>query len=318
MKTKEAGPQTLLEAVVYFADADVAHAFVAALRWPNGVTCPECDSPEVAFLAKRKVWNCRGCRKQFSAKVGTLFEDSPIPLTKWLPAVWLIVNCKNGISSYELARDLKVTQKTAWFMLHRIRVAMRAKSFGKMGGTTEMDETFIGGRAINMHKEKRKRVITSNGVAGKAVVFGLLERHGRNKHSTVRATVIPNRQADSLHPVIRENVETGTQLYSDAWMAYRSIGTDYAHAFVDHTEKYVEGQIHTNGLENFWSLLKRSIKGTYVSVEPFHLFRYVDEQVYRFNARKLDDAGRFLQAAANIIGQRLTYRDLTGQEAPSA
>lgn len=316
MDAKEKAPQTLLEAVAYFADSDVALRFVAALRWPEGPTCPKCESKSVAFLATRKLWKCRGCKKQFSVKVGTIFEDSPIPLSKWLPAMWLIVNCKNGISSYEVARGLKVTQKTAWFMLHRIRLAMQTKTFGKMGGEVEADETYIGGRARFMHEKKRRRVITGTGGMGKVAVSGLLERHGPDKHSTVRTEVVGNVRKGTLQERVRENVEPGSKLYTDELRSYTGLGGEYVHKVINHAEAYAKGRVHTNGMENFWSLLKRGIKGTYVSVEPFHLFRYLDEQTYRFNNRKGTDASRFLQAAASIFGRRLTYSELTGAELP--
>lgn len=314
MKPANTAPRTLLEAVTYFADQDVALAFVANLRWPNGPTCPKCEGTNIAFLETRKLWKCRACKKQFSVKVGTIFEDSPIPLSKWLPAMWLIVNCKNGISSYELARDLKVTQKTAWFMLHRIRLAMQTRDFNKMNGEIEADETYIGGKARNMHKGKHKRVIKGTGGMGKVAVSGLLERHGPDKkHSTVRAEVVGSVRKGILHERIRDNVEAGSALYTDALKSYEGLDGEYVHGVIDHAETYVKGKIHTNGLENFWSLLKRGIKGTYVSVEPFHLFRYLDEQTYRFNNRKDNDSGRFLQAAASIVGRRLTYKALIGE-----
>jgi transposase-like protein len=307
-------PETLLEAVTFFSDKDVSLSFVARLRWPDGISCPYCQAPEPSFLSTRRIWKCKGCKKQFSAKVGTIFEDSPIPLEKWLPAMWFVVNCKNGISSYELARALGVTQKTAWFMAHRIRLAVQTGTFGKLSGEVEVDETFIGGKARFMHKGKRAEKITGTGGMGKAAVMGLLERHGEDGHSRVKATVIPNVRRKTLAPAVREQVAEGSQLFTDALPSYNSLGEDYIHQVIDHAESYAEGNVHTNGLENFWSLLKRGIKGTYVSVEPFHLFRYLDEQVFRFNNRKLTDGLRFLRAAAGIIGKRLTYAELIGAE----
>jgi transposase-like protein len=314
-------PKTLLEAVRYFANEDVALAFVANLRWPDGPVCPKCGGKNVGFLSTRRVWKCRAkdCNKQFSVKVGTVFEDSPLPLSKWLPALWMLANCKNGISSYELHRALGVTQKSAWFMLHRLRLAMQSKSFAKMGGTVEVDETYIGGAARNMHAERKKRVIQGRtGMVGKTAVFGLLERHGEDKHSTVRAVVVGNNRKGTLHAHIQENVEPGAEVHSDELRSYRGLEADYTHKVINHAERYVDGQVHTNGMENFWSLLKRGLKGTYISVEPFHLFRYIDEQVHRFNNRKLDDAGRFVKAAIGVIGHRLTYRALIGaKECPT-
>ena len=278
------------------------------------MTCPHCQAPEPSFLKTRRIWKCRACQKQFSAKVGTIFEDSPIALEKWLPALWFVVNCKNGISSYELARALGVTQKTAWFMAHRIRLAVQTGTFGKLSGEVEVDETYIGGKARFMHKGKRAEKITGTGGMGKAAVMGLLERHGEDGHSRVKATVVPNVRRKTLAPAVREQVAEGSELFTDALPSYNSLGEDYIHQVIDHAESYAEGNVHTNGLENFWSLLKRGIKGTYVSVEPFHLFRYLDEQVFRFNNRKLTDGLRFLRAAAGIIGKRLTYAELIGAE----
>jgi len=307
-------PETLLEAVTFFSDKDVSLSFVARLRWPDGVSCPYCQASEPSFLSTRRIWKCRACKKQFSAKAGTIFEDSPIALEKWLPAMWFVVNCKNGISSYELARALGVTQKTAWFMAHRIRLAVQTGTFGKMSGEVEVDETFIGGKARFMHKGKRAQKIKGRGPMGKTAVMGLLERHGEDGHSTVKAKVVPNTKRKSLSPEVRAHVEEGSEIFTDTLPSYADLGAEYVHGVINHAEKYVEGKIHTNGMENFWSLLKRSIHGTYVSVEPFHLFRYLDEQSFRFNSRKLTDGLRFLRAAAGIIGKRLTYAELIGTE----
>lgn len=233
-------------------------------------------------------------------------EDSPIGLDKWLPAIWMIVNAKNGVSSYEIHRALGVTQKSAWFMLHRIRLAMQVKSFEKLSGHVEIDETFIGGKARFMHKGSRKRV-GDTGFVGKVAVMGLLERHGE-----VRCQIVPNTRRKSLEPIVKENIETGSNVYSDNLPSYRQLDAEYIHQVIDHAEKYVDGQIHTNSIENFWSLLKRCIKGTYVSVEPFHLFRYLDEQSFRFNKRTGNDLYRFLEVAKCLTGRRLTFEELTG------
>jgi transposase-like protein len=319
MATAKSAPETLLDAIRYFTDEDVALAFVANLRpdWSDGPVCPRCGADEVGFLKTRRVWKCRSCAKQFSVKVGTIFEDSPIPLSKWLPAMWQIVNCKNGISSYELARALGVTQKTAWFMLQRIRLAMQSKSFRKFKGHIELDETFIGGKARNMHYGKRKRIGITQGksMAGKVAVLGLLERHG-DKGSQIRLASIPSNKRRHLMPHITAHVERGANVHPDSLPSYVALESDYTHNVIDHAEAYVDGQVHTNGLENFWSLLKRAIRGTYVSVEPFHLFRYLDEQAFRFNNRKDTDRGRFVNALQSILGKRITYTELTGKELP--
>lgn len=307
-------PKTLLEAIRYFSDEDVCLEFMTELRWPDGVRCPTCGRDEPRFIATRRLWECKNKhpRKQFSIKVGTIFEDSPIKLDKWLSAIWMIVNAKNGVSSYEMHRALGVTQKTAWFMMHRIRLAMQSESFDKIDGEVEVDETFIGGKSSNMHKNRREKRIKSTGPAGKTVVFGLLDRHGPDGHSRVRAKVVPNNRRRILLPEIKRNVTTGSTVYSDAHPSYRMVKDEYEHEMIDHAESYVHGKVHTNGIENFWSLLKRAIRGTYVNVEPSHLFRYLDEEVFRYNARKDNDGGRFGRVAGGIVGKRLTYRELVG------
>ena len=314
MNATKKAPETLLEAVQYFADRDTALEFVAALRWPDGPTCPDCGAPEPSFLKTRGIWKCRSCKRQFSVKVGTIFEDSPISLSKWLPAMWLLANCKNGISSYELARALGVTQKTAWFMLHRIRLAMQSEGFGPFDGEVEVDETFIGGKARNMHREKRERVIKgSTGTIGKVAVMGLLERNAP-EGSQVRLRIVPNTRRHNLQPHVTEHVIPGATIHSDALASYAGLDRQYIHNVIDHAERYAEGNVHTNGLENFWSLLKRGVRGTYVSIEPFHLFRYLDEQAFRFNTRKDDDRGRFMSVVRSIVGKRVTFEHLTGKD----
>jgi transposase-like protein len=309
-------PKSLQDAIVYFSNPDNCISYLAAKRWPNGVICPVCGSEKVsAFNPTRRTWKCakHHSKREFSVKVGSLCEDSAIGLDKWLTALWLLSNCKNGISSCELARDLDVTQKTAWFMLHRIRLALQDESFGKLSGDVEVDETFIGGKARNMHLDKRERRITGTGGKDKTIVFGALERGGR-----IRTAVISDRKRTALQTEVRNHVEAGSALYSDALRSYDGLAQEYAHQVIDHAEKYVDGQVHTNGLENFWSLLKRGIAGSYVSVEQFHLFRYLDEQVFRYNNRgtrenKITDADRFSMAVSKLFGKRLTFAELTGK-----
>jgi transposase-like protein len=310
-------PTTLLEATRYFADPAVCLNAAIALRWGGGpVSCPTCGSTDVRFIATRRIWRCsqQHDRRQFSVKIGTVMEDSPIALDKWMVAIWLLANCKNGISSYELARAIGVTQKTGWFLLHRIRLAMQSEDGGKLSGHVEVDETYIGGKARNMHKAKRERVITGTGGKGKVAVMGLLARHGKDGHSTVRVSVVDDNRKRTLQAKVRENVRRTAHVYTDELLSYDGLNTDYTHNVINHAEKYVDGQVHTNGCENFWSLLKRAIKGTYVAIEPFHLFRYLDEQCFRFNNRKLTDAERFAFAASTIVGKRLTYKALIGKD----
>ena len=305
--------KTLQQAIIHFSDFDRCQQFVIESRWPDGkVRCPYCGSEDVLYLKNARLWYCKlgqHSRRKFSLKVGTLFEDSAIPLQKWLPACWLLYNCKNGVSSYEIHRDLKVTQKTAWFMLHRIRLAAHSETFEKLSGEIEVDESFIGGKARNMHADKRREKITGTGGMGKVAVMGLLERHGK-----VHTRIVPNVRKKRLQAEVREHVEPGAHLYTDALKSYEGLDADYVHQVIDHAEAYARGSVHTNGLENFWSLLKRGIKGTYVSVEPFHLFRYLDEQAFRFNNRNdMDDGDRFRLAMSKIVGKRLTYAQLTGK-----
>ena len=309
-------PSTLHEAIRYFADRDVSHTFLVSLRWPHGAVCPACNAKNPMFLKTRRIYKCRDCGRQFSVKLGTIFEDSPLGLDKWLPAIWSLANSKNGISSYELGRALGITQKTAWFVLHRIRLAMQTRTWKKMRGSVEADETFIGGAARFMHKGKRRRVIRGTGGMDKTPVLGLLERGEDGKPSRVRATVAKNLSQRGIRGHVLASVEKGSHLYTDTTQQYGKgkLPKVYQHEMINHAKEYVRGQVHTNSLENFWSLLKRAIKGTYVSVDPFHLSAYVDEQVRRFNERKSNDRQRFVSVLADIVGRRVTYSGLTGAE----
>src|ERR1017187_767443 len=309
-------PDTLRDAIIWFSVFEHCRQFMIELRWSDTkVKCPRCGSENILYVAKERVWKCyaKHDHAKFSLKTGTIFEDSPIALEKWLPAAWLLINCKNGISSYELSRGLKVTQKTAWFMLHRIRLAMQDAGFNKLGGEVEVDETFIGGKARNMHKDKRARVITGTGGKDKEIAMGMVERGGN-----VRVFHVDNRRKKALQENIREHVEAGAAIFSDELKSYDGLETDYQHAVINHAVEYVNGNVHTNTMENFWSLLKRGLHGTYISVEPFHLFRYIDEQTYRFNNRHMTDAERFDLAVKGIVGKRLTFDQLTGKTAEAS
>ena len=304
-------PDTLRDAIIWFSVFEHCRQFMIELRWSDTkVKCPRCGSENILYVAKERVWKCyaKHDHAKFSLKTGTIFEDSPIALEKWLPAAWLLINCKNGISSYELSRGLKVTQKTAWFMLHRIRLAMQDAGFNKLGGEVEVDETFIGGKARNMHKDKRARVITGTGGKDKEIAMGMVERGGK-----VRVFHVDNRRKKALQENIREHVEAGAAIFSDELKSYDGLETDYQHAVINHAVEYVNGNVHTNTMENFWSLLKRGLHGTYISVEPFHLFRYLDEQAFRYNNRTATDAERFTTVMKRIVGRRLTYNQLIGK-----
>ena len=310
MMTTNDTPKTLLEAVKFFSVYENCHKFMMAARWPDGVVkCPTCGSEHVTYMANTRRWKCYGKhpRPQFSLKVGTIFEDSPIALEKWLPTLWLLISCKNGVSSYEGARGIGVTQKSAWFMLHRLRLAMQTGSIIKLKGEVEVDETFIGGKARNMHKDKREEKITGTGGKDKTAVMGFCQRGGE-----VRTEVVPNRKKATLQGMVKENVAAGAALYSDALASYDGLDEEFAHQVVDHAIEYVHGRVHTNGLENFWSLLKRTLKGTYVAVMPFHLHRYLDEQSLRYNARKVSDFERFVSVLTQVVNRRITYKQLIG------
>ena len=310
-------PKTLQAAIVYFSNLDNCVRYLVERRWPDGVSCPTCGRSDVSYVAKRRVWQCktRHPKCQFSVKVGTIFEDSPIGLDKWLMAMWMVANCKNGVSSWEIHRAIGVTQKTAWFLLHRIRLAMM-EEHGQLSGTIEIDETFIGGKVKNMHKSKKPK---GPGISGKAVggtaktiVVGMVERGGR-----VKAEVVEERTQEVLSSLASKHIADGSTLMTDEWGGYK--GTDFQHEVINHAVEYVNGLVHTQGIENFWSLLKRGLGGTYISVEPFHLFRYIDEQAFRYNNRAtpdnpLNDSDRFALVTSQIVGRRITYRELTGKE----
>lgn len=307
------GPKTLLEAIQYFSSEENCLAYLVKMRWPDGVVvCPTCGRTDVSWLAKQKKWQCKSkhSKRQFSAKVGTIFEDSPIGLDKWLIATWMLANCKNGISSYELARDLGVTQKSAWFMLHRLRLAMSDEPEHTMGSNwgnpVEVDETFIGGKPKNKHKDKLPQVDK------KAIVMGMLNRQTRE----VRAKVIPDVKRETLQTEILKNIGFNAHVFTDQHIGYDGLNKlkNFTHKTVNHTMEYVNGRVHTQGIENFWTLLKRALAGTYVAVEPFHLDRYVDEQVFRYNNRRnMNDERRFAKVLSQVAGKRLTFAEVTGK-----
>jgi len=311
-------PKTLLEAIQYFSNFENCRQFMIAVRWADGVVlCPTCGSEKVSYLENAKLYFCRTkhSKQKFSLKVGTIFEDSPIALEKWLPAFWLLSNCKNGISSYELARAIGVTQKSAWFMLHRIREVMKDDNTGKIGGSpknqVEIDETYISGLPKNRHFGQR-------GVEGrKSIVMGMKTRTTRE----VRAMVIPDAKRNTLQDKILDHVGWGAHIYTDQWVGYDKLSATnlFVHKTVNHMVEHVKGNVHTNGIENFWALLKRTLKGTYVAVEPFHLDAYVTEQVWRFNnsGQKMNDGLRFKKALSQVVGKRLTLAEVTGKVAAS-
>jgi len=306
-------PKTLLEAARYFSDRKTCETYMAQVRWHGGnPVCPTCGSIRVGAVGTRHLLRCKDCRKQFSHKVGTIFEDSPLGLDKWFVAVWAIANCKNGISSHELGRAIGVTQRTAWFMLHRIRTAMALGDEDKFDGPAEADTAYIGGKAQNMHKAVREQRIRGRGAVGKVAVHGVLQRTTEKQLSQIHAEVRGEDDVTGLVGHVKRRLKRGAAIFTDEAKAYDNLVNSYAHAAIDHSVAYVAGQVHTNGCENFWSLLKRTIGGTYVSISPFHVFRYVVEQVFRFNYRGWSDSQRFRFVLSQVFGRRLTYRLLAG------
>jgi transposase-like protein len=335
IEDKPMKPHTLQDAIKYFADPENCMDWLKAKRWPDGVpVCPQCGRGDATYLPQLQKWQCKSAHKsrQFSARVGTIFEDSPIALEKWLVALWMVCNCKNGISSYEIHRTIGVTQKTAWFMLHRIRLAMKSGSLMKLGGTggpVEADETFVGPNPMRQHKKKRAEIqaIASNTYGmnrrapGKTIVMGMVDREMRE----ARAMVVPDVKRKTLQDKILNNISEGSQVITDDFTSYDyALAEKFVHQVINHAEGYVSGQIHTQGIENFWSLLKRGLRGTYIAVEPFHLDRYIDEQVFRYNNRggkkKIDrvtDEQRFDRALSGVVGKRLTFAEVTGKVTPT-
>ncbi len=310
-----AKPKTLQQAIVYFADADNCLKLMVERRWPNGVTCPTCGRKDVRFISTRRMWECKEkhARKQFSVKIGTIFEDSALPLDKWLIAMWMVANCKNGVSSYEVARAMGITQKSAWFMLHRIRLAMQARSVIKLGGPgseVEVDETFVGGAARFMHADKHKRRITETGTKDKTAVMGILERGGE-----VRAAVVGNRKKHALQSNVRAHVKAGSAIYSDALMSYQGLKHQgFEHQVIDHAETYGDGKVHTNGFENFWSLFKRQLKGTTLAwSHSICSATSTNKCSATISGNWLHDGLRFEHVASHVIGKRLTYAEVTGK-----
>lgn len=293
-------PNTLLEAIRYFSDTERCIAYMASLRWPNGAICPTCGRVDVSYLKSQQRFQCksRHPKRQFSVKVGTIFEDSPLGLDKWLPAVWMIVNAKNGVSSYEIARALGVTQKTAWFMDHRIRAAMAYGGFDKLDDPVEADETYIGGKT----SEKRGRF------SNKSAVIGVVEK--KKDIGQIRAFATKHVDATVALPFLRSQLKQGAVLHTDESRIYHRAKFEFLHESVNHSaDEYARGAVSTTTIDGFWNLMKRSIKGTYTHVSAGHLNKYVDEHTYRYNTRTLKDGERFSQWFSGC-NKRLLYKAL--------
>ena len=296
-------PETLLEAVRYFSNPDVCIEHTAAMRWPKGVYCPTCGRVDVSYLKTQKRWQCKSAHanRQFSVKVGTIFEDSAIGLDKWLPAIWMIVNAKNGVSSYEIARSLGVTQKTAWYMAQRIHAAMKHNSFDKLNDPTEADETYIGGKST----ESKGRF------TNKMAVIGVVEK--KKNIGQIRAFATKHADATNTIPFLKDNLKVNAVLHTDESHIYHRAKWTFLHESVNHSQgEYARGSVSTTTIDGFWNLMKRSMKGTYTHVSGNHLSRYVDEHTYRYNTRMLNDSQRFSQWFANC-NRRLIYKTLVSK-----
>src|SRR5882762_847824 len=308
----EKTPTTLLAAMRHF-DIKTAARYVAAIKWPDGPFCPKCGSIKVGHIASRNRYQCKekGCRKQFSLTTDTIMESTHLRLDQWLVAVWMIANCRNGVSSCEIARTVGCKQQSAWHLLHRVRHIFAQANDGQISGTIEADSTLVGGIVKFMSHERRQEHGRKGPYSNKTIVHALRERSTGN----VRAEILPQESGKAIRELMQKHVEEGSFVYTDSHAVYRNLGDLFMHATTNHKRgQYVRGagEIHSNGAENFFNCLRRSLKGTYIKATAEHLQPYVDEAVFRFNVRKESEWTRFDTAMRLIVGKRLTYSELTG------
>ena len=298
--------KTLAEFVEYFKDEQTCRNHFTAIRFRNGEYCPHCGHTHIHKFSDGKRYRCAKCKKDFTIVTGTVFGETKLPLKKWFIAIYLLSNTSKGISSVQLAKHVGVTQKTGWFMDHRLRSAMKQNK-GQLFGKIEADETFVGGLSKNMHESKREKAITGTGGTGKAAVMGLKSRDAKE----IRAQVVPSVGMADLHKVINENVSTGSTLYTDQWVAYRGLH-QYVRGIVNHSAKeYVVGDCHTNGIESFWALFKRGYHGVYHWMSAKHLQKYVDECAFRLNRKGNEMLEVFADVVKNATdGKQLPYKEL--------
>lgn len=295
---------TLPEFLAYFKDEGTCRKRFAAIRFRNGEYCPHCGHTEIYTFKGGRRYRCAKCRKDFTIITGTVFGESKVSLQKWFTAIYLLSTTSKGISSVQLAKHVGVTQKTGWFMDHRIRKALKENG-GQLFGVCEADETYVGGLAKAMHADKRAKQGT--GGVGKAIVMGIVQRGG-----SVKAGVIEKTDSPTLHGQIHKHVEPGTTIYTDSWRGYRGLHSHFAHEVVDHAVSHARGELHTNSIESFWALFKRGYVGIYHQMSRKHLQRYVDEFVFRFNRRDNLMQDQFSDVVANVTeSTRLPYRELT-------
>jgi transposase-like protein len=303
--------KTLIDLLAYFNDEQICRDYLEKIRWEGKLECPykDCHHTTVYKYSDGKHYKCAKCDRKYTVKVGTIFEDSKVPLQKWFAGIYLITAHKKGISSLQLHRDIGVTQKTAWFMLHRVRHSLGLKQTdAKLSGVCEADETFMGGKEANKHASKKTPNNQGRSVKTRKAVAGVIQRGGE-----LRAQTVPNTKGEVLKPFVIGNIAFGSELNTDEWWGYKGLNNLFEHNFVRHNSgEYVQGDCHTNSLEGFWSLLKRGVNGIYHSISGKHLQQYIDEFVFRYNTRTYSENYRF-DMMLNQISSRLTYKQLITQ-----